>query len=127
MLEFIKELQLPKLALQVFAEETNDNYTRLMAMKFFKSLLFVAIKHKEVLVQLVRLNPIEKCLPLVESCKTKTKCLNMLHSATFEFINMFGSAVYDQIGEELHTQMVQAHTQDFEWCPGLVDKFNMPD
>jgi hypothetical protein len=94
-LEFIKELHLPKLALQVFAEESNDTYTRLMALKFFKSLLFVATKNKEVLHVIVRLNPIEQCLSTVQSCKTRLKNLNMMHSVMFEFINSFGSAVYE--------------------------------
>lgn len=127
MLSFIKQLELPRLALQIFAEESNDTYTKLMAIKFFKSLLHVGKSHKDVLVTMVRLNPVEKCLAVVESCKTRIKTLNMLHSATFEFINQYGTAVYDQISEELHSQMVEAHSVDFEWCPGLVDKFILPD
>lgn len=127
LLEFIKELELPKIALGVFAEESNDTYTRLMAMKFFKSLLYLAHKNKEILHSIFRLNPIEKCLPLVSSCQTKLKTLNMLHSCMFEFINLFGVAVYDQMGEEAHTNIVEQHADDFLWCQGLVDKFLMPD
>jgi hypothetical protein len=77
-----------------------------MAMKFFKSLLVLMPKHKEILHGMVRLDPIKKCLPVVESCKTKLKTLNMLHSAMFEFINSFGSVVYELIGEDLHETMV---------------------
>jgi len=76
--------------------------TRLMAIKFFKSLLSLVGKNKEILHGLIRLNPIKKMIPLVESCKGKTKRLNMLHSAVFEFINQFGQTVYEVVGEDLH-------------------------
>lgn len=101
--------------------------TRLMALKFFKSLLHLSFKHKEILHVLIRLNPLEKCWPLVGFCKERSRNLNILHSAMFEFINSYGQAVYEVIGEELHTQIVEANAKEFEWCPGLVDKFFMPD
>jgi hypothetical protein len=40
----------------------------------------------------------------------------MLHSAMFEFINSFGQIVYETMGEDFHSDMVKAHTCDFEWC-----------
>ena len=101
-----------------------------MAIKFFKSLFILTNDDKEILFDLVRTDPIRACIDTVRSCELRTlnkKGLNMMHSAMFEMINQYGTIIYEKVGAELHGRIVEEYQQGFEWCPGLVDKFMIPD
>ncbi len=65
MLEFIKEFRLGELALGVFQEESNLTLTRLMAIKFFKSLFVLTRDDKDVLFEIVKIDPIKNCMEMV--------------------------------------------------------------
>ena len=130
MLEFIKEFRLGELALGVFQEESNLTLTRLMAIKFFKSLFVLTKDDKDVLFEIVKIDPIKNCMEIVRQCELRVvnrKGLNMLHSAMFEMINQFGTMIFEKVGQELHSRIVEEYSPAFEWCPGLVDKFYLPD
>jgi len=63
MVQFIKEFNLTRISLGVFYEEKNSILTRMMALKFFKSLF--ALDDKELLIEMCRAEPILHCLPTI--------------------------------------------------------------
>ena len=112
MLEFLKEYKLGNIALSVFQEETNATLTRLMAIKFFKSLFILTNDDKDILFDLVRTDPIRACIDTVRACELRTlnkKGLNMMHSAMFEMINQYGTIIYEKVGAELHGRIVEEY------------------
>jgi len=60
MIKFIKEFNLARISLSVFFESKNNVLTRMMALKFFKSLY--ALEDKELLLEMCDAEPIQYCL-----------------------------------------------------------------
>ena len=85
-----------------------------MAIKFFKSLLALT-NEKQVIHEIVRIDPIPMCVPLISKCKGKLSKLNMLDSAVFEFVNQYAMALYELVGMKLWEQTVERHRKDFDW------------
>lgn len=56
MIKFIKEFNLARISLSVFYESKNNVLTRMMALKFFKSLY--ALEDKELLLEMCDAEPI---------------------------------------------------------------------
>lgn len=65
MIQFIKEFNLTRIALGVFYEEKNSSLTRMMALKFFKSLF--ALDDKDLLMEICKAEPVLHCLPSIQS------------------------------------------------------------
>jgi len=65
MIQFIKEFNLPSISLGVFYHESNTNLTRMMALKFFKSLF--ALEDKEILIEMCKADPIRCAIPTLLS------------------------------------------------------------
>lgn len=108
-IRFVKETNLPRLALQVMMESENGTMTRLMALKFYKSLFTLLEKDADLLEYMVIEDPINASSEILAQLKTRLKNPNMLQSATLELINTFGEAIYKHFGQELHLQITTGY------------------
>ena len=96
-----------RLALGVFAEEENDLLTRLMAIKMFKSLFVLTNQSTLMTKMIVGSHPMSFCVPTLRMFENdRKKPMNMLDSAMYEMINLYGSLVYDKVGPEMHSKVV---------------------
>jgi len=77
-----------------------------MAIKFFRSLLALSNQDDEILHDIIRLEPLNYCRSIFTCDRVRAGRLNMLHSATFDFINVFGVIVYEKMSVELHRKLV---------------------
>lgn len=124
MIMFIKEFNLVRISLSVFHEEKNSVLTRMMALKFFKSLY--ALDDKDLLLEMCEAKPITFCLPVAQNCRTKLNSLNMFQSSVLDLFNQHGLAVYKHLGLQCHQQMVAPYLDSLAWSPTLLDKFFYP-
>jgi len=60
-IKFVKETDLPKLSLQVLMSNENGAMTRLMALKFYKSLFTLLDKDVDLLEFMVIEDPVKAC------------------------------------------------------------------
>lgn len=108
-IKFIKESNLPKLALLVVAEKENGVMTQMMALKFYKSLFSVLDKDSDLLEFMVVEDPIKACTAILAALKLRLKNPNMLQSACLELVNAFGEAINKQLGPELHQSITNGY------------------
>ena len=73
-------------------------------------------------------HPMSFCVPTLRMFENdRKKPMNMLDSAMYEMINLYGSLVYDKVGPEMHSKVVTQYVGLFPNQRGFMDKFICPD
>jgi hypothetical protein len=101
--------------------------TQMMALKFYKSLFSIAEKDKEIIGDMIEVDPILACQRILDQLVKRLKNPNMLHSACLEFINSYGVFVMKQLGSEFHESVVARYGTILSGIPTtMLDKFFVP-
>jgi len=125
-IKFVKEANLPKLSLQVLMASENGTMTRLMALKFYKSLFTLLDKDVDLLEYMVIEDPVKACSEILDQLKNRLKNPNMLQSAVLELINTFGESIYKHFGPELHMQITTGYEELSDIPDDMLRKFFQP-
>ena len=123
MITFIKEFNLARISLSVFHEPKNSTLTRMMALKFFKSLY--SLPDKNLLLELCDACPLRHALPLLLTCRSTLSHLTMLQSSVLDLYNCHGLTIHKHFGQPAHQKMLTPYLKE-TWAFNLIDKFFYP-